>query len=98
MPRRRVALAILLLLVPLAADAKPQVKNVRLGYLKAVEGLLAPDEAFKAGLVASFARPGGNLTGMAGLGPELGRKRVELLKDLVPSLSQAAVRSAAWTS
>jgi putative ABC transport system substrate-binding protein len=39
------------------------------------------------GLVTSFARPGGNLTGNAGLGPELDRKRMELLKELVPSLS-----------
>ncbi len=39
------------------------------------------------GLVTSFARPGGNLTGNAGLGPELDRKRMELLKELIPSLS-----------
>jgi len=44
-----------------------------------------------AGLVASFARPGGNMTGNAGLGPELDRKRIELLKELVPSLTQATV-------
>jgi putative tryptophan/tyrosine transport system substrate-binding protein len=44
-----------------------------------------------AGLVASFARPGGNLTGNAGLGPELDRKRMELLKELIPSLSRITV-------
>jgi ABC-type uncharacterized transport system substrate-binding protein len=44
-----------------------------------------------AGLVASFARPGGNLTGNAGLGPELDRKRIQLLKEMVPSLSRATV-------
>jgi putative ABC transport system substrate-binding protein len=44
-----------------------------------------------AGLVASFARPGGNLTGNAGLGPELDRKRIQLLKEVVPSLSRATV-------
>ena len=43
------------------------------------------------GLVASFARPGGNLTGNAGLGPELDRKRMELLKELIPSLSLVTV-------
>ena len=49
------------------------------------------NDPVRAGLVASFARPGGNMTGNAGLGPELDRKRFELLKELVPSLSLAAV-------
>jgi putative ABC transport system substrate-binding protein len=44
-----------------------------------------------AGFVASFARPGGNLTGNAGLGPELDRKRIALLKELAPSISRATV-------
>jgi putative tryptophan/tyrosine transport system substrate-binding protein len=43
------------------------------------------------GLVASLARPGGNITGLAGLGPELSRKRLELLKEIIPTLSRAAV-------
>jgi hypothetical protein len=37
-----------------------------------------------AGLVASYARPGGNVTGFTVLGPELEGKRVQLLKDAVP--------------
>jgi putative ABC transport system substrate-binding protein len=49
------------------------------------------NDPVRSGLVASFARPGGNMTGNAGLGPELDRKRIELLKELVPSLSRAAV-------
>jgi ABC-type uncharacterized transport system substrate-binding protein len=47
------------------------------------------NDPVRGGLVASFGRPGGNLTGNAGLGPELDRKRIELLKELVPSLSRA---------
>ena len=39
-----------------------------------------------AGLVASLARPGGNVTGNSGLSPELGTKRLEVLKDAVPKL------------
>ena len=49
------------------------------------------NDPVRGGLVASFGRPGGNLTGNAGLGPELDRKRIELLKELVPSLSRATV-------
>jgi putative ABC transport system substrate-binding protein len=45
------------------------------------------NDPVRAGLVASFARPGGNMTGQAGLGPELDRKRIELLKAVLPTLS-----------
>jgi putative ABC transport system substrate-binding protein len=43
------------------------------------------------GLVASFARPGGNVTGITGIAYELAGKRLELLKETVPRLSRAAV-------
>ena len=43
------------------------------------------------GLVASLARPGGNITGLATLTPELTGKRLELLKESVPKLSRVAV-------
>lgn len=43
------------------------------------------------GLVASLARPGGNVTGLSVLSPELGGKRLELLKEIVPKLSRVAV-------
>jgi putative tryptophan/tyrosine transport system substrate-binding protein len=39
-----------------------------------------------AGLVASLGRPGGNITGLASLGPELNSKRLEILKDALPKL------------
>jgi putative ABC transport system substrate-binding protein len=38
------------------------------------------------GLVASLARPGGNVTGLSGLTPELNTKKLEILKDAVPKL------------
>ncbi len=47
------------------------------------------NDPVRAGFVASFARPGGNMTGQAGLGPELDRKRIELLKAVFPALSAA---------
>ena len=43
------------------------------------------------GLVASLARPGGNVTGLSLLSPELGGKRLELLRGVVPTLSRVAV-------
>jgi putative tryptophan/tyrosine transport system substrate-binding protein len=43
------------------------------------------------GYVASLARPGGNITGLTHLAPELGGKRLELLKDMIPQLTRVAV-------
>ena len=43
------------------------------------------------GFVASLARPGGNITGLSTLSPELSGKRLELLKEIVPKLSRVAV-------
>jgi len=40
------------------------------------------------GLVASLARPGGNVTGLSSLSPELNTKRLEVLKDAVPKLAR----------
>jgi putative ABC transport system substrate-binding protein len=48
-----------------------------------------------AGLVASLARPGGNVTGNASLSPELGTKRLEILKDAVPKLARVGFLRAA---
>ena len=44
-----------------------------------------------SGFVASLARPGGNITGLATLAPEISGKRLELLKETVPRLSHVAV-------
>ena len=44
-----------------------------------------------SGFVASLARPGGNITGLSTLAPELSGKRLELLKEIVPRLSRVAV-------
>ena len=44
-----------------------------------------------SGLVSSLARPGGNITGIGAMGPQLLGKRLELLKEAVPSLSRVGV-------
>src|SRR5436305_2623604 len=43
------------------------------------------------GFVASLTRPGGNITGLATLAPELSGKQLELMKEIVPKLSRVAV-------
>jgi putative ABC transport system substrate-binding protein len=43
------------------------------------------------GFVMSLARPGGNITGLSRLAPELNGKRLELLKEIIPKLSRVAV-------
>ena len=43
------------------------------------------------GLIASLARPGGNITGNSGLSPELNSKRLEILKDAVPNLARVGL-------
>jgi putative ABC transport system substrate-binding protein len=45
----------------------------------------------ETGLVASLARPGGNVTGLSTLSPELSAKRLELLKEAFPGLARVAI-------
>src|SRR5215510_5356153 len=47
------------------------------------------------GLVASLARPGGNVTGLSNLAAELNTKRLEILKDAVPKVSRVGVLGSA---
>jgi putative ABC transport system substrate-binding protein len=44
-----------------------------------------------SGFAASLAQPGGNVTGVSGMSPEIGGKRLELLKEALPSLTSFAV-------
>ena len=54
---------------------------------------VSPADAVAIGLVASLARPGGNVTGLSYLGTELIGKQMELLKEAVPNLSRVAALS-----
>src|SRR2546430_3956295 len=49
-----------------------------------------------SGLVASLARPGGNVTGLATLAADLAGKRLELLREVVPGLHRPAIMGQVW--
>src|SRR5262249_17281967 len=51
----------------------------------------AAGEPVGAGLVASLARPGGNVTGLSLLATDLAGKRIELLREVVPGLRRLAI-------
>jgi putative ABC transport system substrate-binding protein len=54
--------------------------------------IMAPAGApVETGLVASLSRPGGNVTGVTNMAAELGGRRLQLLKDMVPSLGRVGV-------
>ncbi len=53
--------------------------------------MMAAGDPVGSGLVASLAQPGGNVTGMSLMAPDLGGKRLELLKELLPGISRVAI-------
>jgi putative ABC transport system substrate-binding protein len=67
-----------------ALAAKQATRTLPIVFVSAVDPVTD-------GLVASLARPGGNVTGLATLAPELVGKRLEQLKQVVPGVSQVAV-------
>ena len=69
---------------PAALAVKSTTKTVPVVFPTAIDPVAA-------GLVASMARPGGNITGLTTLAPELVGKRLQLLKEAVPRLSRVAV-------
>ena len=70
--------------VPIVAAARQATKTVPMVVLVTYDPVAS-------GLVASLARPGGNITGIARLVRELSGKRLELLKELMPKIARVAV-------
>lgn len=75
----------------IVAPATPQALAAKqaTGSIPIVFVLVA--DAVGAGLITNFARPGGNTTGLTSSSAELGGKRLELLKQMVPKASRVAV-------
>jgi ABC-type uncharacterized transport system substrate-binding protein len=53
--------------------------------------IVSSSDPVQAGIIASLARPGGNITGMSLIGSDLWPKRLELLKEIVPKVSRVAI-------
>jgi putative ABC transport system substrate-binding protein len=84
-----VRLKVEILVVPSATAARAAKKsNVTIPIVMTRAG-----DPFSSGLVASLARPGGNVTGLYQYSPELLGKRLELLKEVVPKVSRFAFLS-----
>jgi putative tryptophan/tyrosine transport system substrate-binding protein len=69
---------------PAAKAAKKATSTIPIVFID-------PGDPVEIGLVASLARPGGNITGESSIAPELAGKRLQLLKETVPSISRVAI-------
>lgn len=75
----------------IVAHFTPSVRAA-MAATKTVPIIMAPAGApVETGLVASLSRPGGNVTGVTNMAAELGGRRLQLLKDMLPSLGRVGV-------
>jgi ABC-type uncharacterized transport system substrate-binding protein len=71
--------------------AFPAAKAVKSATATIPVVILDPGDPVGTGLVASLARPGGNVTGVSSIAPDLATKRLEVLKEAAPKISRVAV-------
>ncbi len=75
----------------IVASGTPAVLAAKQGTRTIPVVIAAMGDPVAAGVVASLAHPGGNITGSASMTPDIDGKRLELLKEIVPAVSRIAV-------
>ena len=93
-PERRseIAAELVRLKVDLIVSAGPTGTRALRETTSTIPIVMAQDtDPVGSGFVASLARPGGNITGLSALAPEMSGKQLELMKEIIPKLSRVAV-------
>jgi ABC-type uncharacterized transport system substrate-binding protein len=90
--RSELAAELVRLKVDVIVSAGPTVTRVVKEATSTIPIVMAQDtDPVGSGFVASLARPGGNITGLSALAPEMSGKQLDLLQQIVPRLSRVAV-------
>jgi ABC-type uncharacterized transport system substrate-binding protein len=90
--RSELAAELVRLKVDIIVSAGPTVTRVVKEATSTIPIVMAQDpDPVGSGFVASLARPGGNITGLASLSTEISGKQLELMKEIVPRLSRVAI-------
>jgi putative ABC transport system substrate-binding protein len=89
---RELAVELVRLKVDLIVSGGPAVTRPAKESTRTIPIVMAQDtDPVGNGFVASLARPGGNITGLSALAPEISGKRLELLKEIVPKLGRVVI-------
>jgi putative tryptophan/tyrosine transport system substrate-binding protein len=90
--RSELAAELVRLKVDVIVSAGPTVTRVVKEATSTIPIVMAQDtDPVGSGFVASLARPGGNITGLSALAPEMSGKQLDLLQQIIPRLSRVAV-------
>ncbi len=90
--RSELAAELVRLKVDVIVSAGPTVTRVVKEATSTIPIVMAQDtDPVASGFVASLARPGGNITGLSALAPEMSGKQLDLLQQIIPRLSRVAV-------
>jgi putative ABC transport system substrate-binding protein len=93
-PERRgeIAAELVRLKVDVIVSGGPTITRIVKETTSTIPIVMAQDtDPVGSGFVASLARPGGNITGLSALAPEMSGKQLELMKEVVPKLSRVAI-------
>jgi len=75
----------------IVAEAPTSTRSAKQATVTIPIVMMFDDDPVGSGFVASLARPGGNITGLSTLSPEISGKQLEILKEVVPKLSRVGV-------